>query len=49
MNAIKNNDAAYDFMKFTLENAGEMAEVTGYVRLPQAKYDEGLAALEALS
>ena len=46
--AIKNNDAVYDFMKFTLENAGDMAELTGYVRSPQAKYDEGLAALEAL-
>ena len=46
--SIKNNDAVYDFMKFTLENAGDMAEVTGYVRSPQAKYDEGLAALEAL-
>ena len=46
--AVKNNDAAYDFMKFTLENAGDMAETTGYVRSPQAKYDEGLAALEAL-
>ena len=46
--AIKNNDAVYDFMKFTLENAGDMAELTDYVRSPQAKYDEGLAALEAL-
>ena len=46
--AIKNNDAVYDFMKFTLENAGDMAELTGYVRSPQAKYDEGLATLEAL-
>ena len=46
--SIKNNDAVYDFMKFTLENAGDMAELTGYVRSPQAKYDEGLAALEAL-
>ena len=46
--SIKNNDAVYDFMKFTLENAGDMAEVTDYVRSPQAKYDEGLAALEAL-
>ena len=46
--SIKNNDAAYDFMKFTLENGGDMAELTGYVRSPQAKYDEGLAALEAL-
>lgn len=46
--AIKNSDAAYDFMKFTLENAGDMAELTGYVRSPQVKYDEGLKALEAL-
>lgn len=46
--AIKNNDAVYDFMKFTLENAGDMAELTDYVRSPQAKYDEGLTALEAL-
>ena len=35
-------------MKFTLENAGDMAELTDYVRSPQAKYDEGLTALEAL-
>lgn len=46
--AIKNNDAAYDFMKFTLENAGDMAELTGYVRLPQDKYNQGLTVLEAL-
>ena len=46
--AIKNSEAAYDFMKFTLENAGDMAELTGYVRSPQEKYDAGLKALEAL-
>jgi phosphate transport system substrate-binding protein len=46
--AIKNNEAAYNFMKFMLENAGDMAELTGYVRLPQEKYNEGLTALEAL-
>lgn len=46
--AIKENEAAYDFMEFTLENAGDMAELTGYVRSPQEKYDEDLAALEAL-
>ena len=46
--AVKENDAVYDFMKFTLENAADMAELTGYVRSPQEKYDEGLKALEAL-
>ena len=46
--SLAENEAAYDFMKYTLENAGEMAEAVGYVALPQEKYDEGLAALEAL-
>ncbi|MFF5995361.1 PstS family phosphate ABC transporter substrate-binding protein [Lysinibacillus sp. KU-BSD001] len=47
-NEALKNEATYDFVKFALENAGDMAELTGYVRSPQAKYDEGLAALEAL-
>lgn len=42
------DEATFDFVKYTLENAGDMAELTGYVRSPQAKYDEGLAAIEAL-
>lgn len=46
--AVVENPAVKDFMKFTLENAGAMAEVTGYVKLPQEKYDEGLATLEAI-
>ncbi|RUL56981.1 PstS family phosphate ABC transporter substrate-binding protein [Lysinibacillus antri] len=46
--ALKDNEAFYDFMKFTLENAGEMAETVGYVKLPDAKYTEGLTALEGL-
>lgn len=46
--AIKDNAAAYDFMKYTLENAGEMAEAVGYVKLPEADYTKGLADLEAL-
>lgn len=33
-------------MKFTLENAGDMAEAVGYVRLPDDKYREGLKTLE---
>ncbi|KAA0957739.1 PstS family phosphate ABC transporter substrate-binding protein [Planococcus kocurii] len=46
--ALADNDAAYDFMKYTLENAGAMAEAVGYVALPQEAYDKGLADLEAL-
>ena len=46
--SVIDNPAAKDFVKFTLENAGAMAELTGYVKLPQAKYDEGLKALEAI-
>lgn len=33
------------FVKFYLENAAELATEVGYVALPQAMYDEGLAAI----
>lgn len=46
--AVKENDAFYDFMKFTLENAGEMAELTGYVKLTDDQYEEGIKVLESL-
>ncbi|CAM5204420.1 Phosphate-binding protein OS=Ureibacillus acetophenoni OX=614649 GN=SAMN05877842_102180 PE=3 SV=1 [Ureibacillus acetophenoni] len=46
--ALKDNAAFFDFMEFTLENAGDMAEEVGYVRLPQEMYDEGLKTLEGL-
>lgn len=46
--SIIKNDAVRDFMKFTLENAGEMAELTGYVSLPEEKYKEELAKLDAI-
>lgn len=46
--ALKENAAFYDFMEFTLENAGDMAEAVGYVRLPDEIYAEGLATLEGL-
>lgn len=46
--AVKENEAFYDFMKFTLENAGAMAEAVGYVKLPDEKYTEGLTTLEGL-
>ncbi|AWE08045.1 phosphate-binding protein [Lysinibacillus sp. 2017] len=46
--AIKENEATYDFIKFTLEHAGEMAEVVGYVSLPAEKYKASLEDLEGL-
>ncbi len=46
--AIKENPAFYDFMKYTIEKAGEMAEAVGYVSLPEEEYEKGLADLEAL-
>ena len=42
------NEAAYDFFEYALENAGEMAEAVGYVALPEEEYEKGLADLEAL-
>lgn len=47
-NSVKENEAVYDFMKFTLENAGEMAEAVGYVSLPEEEYTKDLEALEGL-
>lgn len=46
--ALKDSEAAYDFIKFTLENAGEMAEVVGYVGLPADKYEASLKQLDSL-
>ena len=46
--SLSDNEAAYDFMKYTLENAGEMAQAVGYVALPEEEYEKGLADLEAL-
>lgn len=46
--SMSENEAAYDFMQYTIENAGEMAQAVGYVALPEEKYEEGLADLEAL-
>jgi len=45
---IAEDEAAYDFMQFTLENAGQMAEAVGYVPLAVEDYEQGLADLEAL-
>ncbi|SOC36254.1 PstS family phosphate ABC transporter substrate-binding protein [Ureibacillus acetophenoni] len=45
---VKENEAFYNFMEFTLNNAGDMAEEVGYVRLPDEMYQEGLKTLEGL-
>lgn len=42
------NEEVYDYVKFVIENAAELSEEVGYVRLPQEEYDKDLEALEAL-
>ncbi|EGA89213.1 protein sphX [Planococcus donghaensis MPA1U2] len=46
--SLTDNEAAYDFMTYAIENAGAMAEAVGYVALPQEDYDKDLADLETL-
>lgn len=46
--SVKDNEAVYDFLKYTIENAGDMSEAVGYVRLQDEEYTAGLEALEAL-
>lgn len=46
--AVAEDDAVYDFMKYTMNNAGAMADAVGYVALSQEEYDEGLEKIEAL-
>lgn len=46
--SVKENEAAYDFIEYAIDNAGEMAEAVGYVALPEEEYEKGLADLEAL-
>ncbi|WP_422123149.1 PstS family phosphate ABC transporter substrate-binding protein [Planococcus sp. X10-3] len=46
--SMSENEAAYDFMQYTIENAAEMAQAVGYVSLKDEEYEAGLADLEAL-
>jgi len=46
--SMKNNNAAYEFAKYTLETSGEMATEVGYVALEDSIYQEGLSKLEEL-
>ncbi len=43
------NDTVYDFTKYTLENAGSMAEAVGYVALPDSAYEEALKKIEEIA
>ncbi len=48
-NEALQNDSVYDFTKYTLENAGEMAEAVGYVAKPESKYEEALQKVDELA
>ncbi|MDZ7836013.1 MAG: hypothetical protein U5K84_12495 [Alkalibacterium sp.] len=40
--SIQENETAYEFARYTLEMAGEMATEVGYVPLEDAIYEESL-------
>lgn len=46
--AVKEKKEVYDFLRFTLENAGEFSEDVGYVRLPEEEYKKDMDLLKAL-
>ena len=46
--SIQENDTAYEFAKYSLEMAGEMASEVGYVPLEDSVYEEALETLEGL-
>ncbi|HSP22311.1 MAG TPA: PstS family phosphate ABC transporter substrate-binding protein [Planococcus sp. (in: firmicutes)] len=46
--SLTENEAAYNFMQYTIENAGEMADAVGYVAAPEEEYDKDMEKLEAL-
>lgn len=41
-------DEVYDYTKFLIENAADLSEEVGYVRLPEEEYTEALETLEGL-
>ncbi|ASN05222.1 PstS family phosphate ABC transporter substrate-binding protein [Virgibacillus necropolis] len=48
-NEALKDDTVYDFTKYTLENAGEMAEAVGYVALPDSVYEKQLKKLAEIA
>lgn len=47
--AVAEDPATADFIKFAIENAGDLSEAVGYVRAPQEVYDEDMATIEELA
>nr|WP_319214810.1 PstS family phosphate ABC transporter substrate-binding protein [uncultured Trichococcus sp.] len=47
-NEALKNESVYEFTKYTLEMAAEMAAEVGYVALPAETYEEALTTLEGL-
>ncbi|KAB7708763.1 phosphate ABC transporter substrate-binding protein PstS family protein [Bacillus aerolatus] len=46
--AVAEDEAVYDYLKFTLDNAGALSEEVGYVKLPDEEYKKQLETLEGL-
>ncbi|AGX05524.1 MULTISPECIES: PstS family phosphate ABC transporter substrate-binding protein [Bacillaceae] len=42
------NEEVYEFVKYTIENAGVLSEDVGYVKLKDEEYDEAMKTLEGL-
>ncbi|WLD92080.1 PstS family phosphate ABC transporter substrate-binding protein [Alkalihalobacillus sp. AL-G] len=47
--SIKENEAVYNYVIFTLENAGKLAEEVGYVALPQEQYDTQIEKIKKIA
>ncbi|WP_246206615.1 PstS family phosphate ABC transporter substrate-binding protein [Virgibacillus ihumii] len=43
------NESVYNFMEYTLKNAGEMAEAVGYVAKPDSEYEDALNKIKNLA
>lgn len=47
--SISDKPQVYDYLKFALENGGELAEEVGYISLQESEYEEALNTLEELA
>jgi phosphate transport system substrate-binding protein len=47
--SLKNNDAVYKYVIYTLKNAGKFAEQVGYVALPEEKYQEQIDKIKEIA
>lgn len=46
--SVAKKEQVADYLEYTLDMAGEMAEEVGYVKMPDEKYEEALKKLETL-